>query len=193
MFDERASAIYLPPGAHADRHRARRRSRRSSSRRRRRPAARPRWSRPAEVEVNARGKGNYAREVHNVFVTDAQRQAADGRRDLQSARATGAATRRTSTTARDGEPVLEEVYYYRVSPPQGFGQQMLYTDRRRKHHAHREGRRRGAAALRLSPGLGAARLQAVLPLGDGRRRAQARRCTRIPRTRGCIRLGPERG
>jgi 5-deoxy-glucuronate isomerase len=28
---------------------------------------------------------------------------------------------------RDGEPVLEEVYYYRVSPPQGFGQQMLYT------------------------------------------------------------------
>ena len=28
---------------------------------------------------------------------------------------------------RDGEPVLEEVYYYRISPPQGFGQQMLYT------------------------------------------------------------------
>ena len=28
---------------------------------------------------------------------------------------------------RDGEPVLEEVYYYRVSPPHGFGQQMLYA------------------------------------------------------------------
>ena len=29
---------------------------------------------------------------------------------------------------RDGEPVLEEVYYYRVDPAHGFGQQMLYTE-----------------------------------------------------------------
>jgi len=28
---------------------------------------------------------------------------------------------------RDGEPKLEEVYYYRIDPPQGFGHQMLYT------------------------------------------------------------------
>jgi 5-deoxy-glucuronate isomerase len=28
---------------------------------------------------------------------------------------------------RDGEPKLEEIYYYRIDPPQGFGHQMLYT------------------------------------------------------------------
>jgi 5-deoxy-glucuronate isomerase len=28
---------------------------------------------------------------------------------------------------RDGEPTLEELYYFRVDPPQGFGHQMLYT------------------------------------------------------------------
>ena len=69
VFDERASAIYLPPGvvltvtaetpleailfstpAPAGGHAA--------------------VMRPEGVEVNARGKGNYAREVHNVFVTD---------------------------------------------------------------------------------------------------------------------------
>jgi len=28
---------------------------------------------------------------------------------------------------RDGEPVLEEVYYYRLDPRYGFGHQMIYT------------------------------------------------------------------
>jgi 5-deoxy-glucuronate isomerase len=28
---------------------------------------------------------------------------------------------------RDGEPRLEEVYHYRIDPPQGFGHQTLYT------------------------------------------------------------------
>ena len=82
---------------------------------------------PEDIRVNARGRGNYAREVHDIFVTDSARAADHGGRDVQSRRATGAATRRTSTTARDGEPVLEEVYYFRIDPPQGFGQQMLYT------------------------------------------------------------------
>jgi 5-deoxy-glucuronate isomerase len=41
---------------------------------------------------------------------------------------------------RDGEPTLEEVYYYRVDPPQGFGQQMLYTtDGECVTHAVRDG------------------------------------------------------
>ena len=29
---------------------------------------------------------------------------------------------------RNGEPFLEEVYYYRVEPSHGFGHQMLYTE-----------------------------------------------------------------
>ncbi len=28
---------------------------------------------------------------------------------------------------RDGEPALEEIYHFRISPSQGFGQQVLYT------------------------------------------------------------------
>lgn len=41
---------------------------------------------------------------------------------------------------RDGEPALEEVYYYRVDPPQGFRQQMLYTnDGESAVHAVRDG------------------------------------------------------
>jgi 5-deoxy-glucuronate isomerase len=51
---------------------------------------------------------------------------------------------------RDGEPVLEEVYYYRVSPPQGFGQQMLYTPTASARPTPCRTATR-AAALRLSP------------------------------------------
>jgi len=41
---------------------------------------------------------------------------------------------------KDGEVVLEEVYYYRVSPPHGFGQQMLYTTDGECHtHTVRDG------------------------------------------------------
>ena len=29
---------------------------------------------------------------------------------------------------RDGEPTLEEMYYFTIDPPQGFGQQILYTN-----------------------------------------------------------------
>jgi len=28
---------------------------------------------------------------------------------------------------KNGEPILEEIYYYRVDPPQGFGHQMQYS------------------------------------------------------------------
>src|SRR5262249_26824738 len=47
-------------------------------------------------------------------------------------------------------------------------------DRGRVHDAHDPRRRRRAAALRLSPGLVAARLHAVLPVGDGGRGTPAR-------------------
>src|SRR5438552_2106397 len=41
---------------------------------------------------------------------------------------------------RDGEPVLEEVYHYRIDPPQGFGVQMLYSaDGESITHAVRDG------------------------------------------------------
>ena len=65
---ERATAMYLPPGVRADR------ERRDADRGRadlgvRLPAGgAPALVRPDDVRVNARGRGNYAREVHDIFV-----------------------------------------------------------------------------------------------------------------------------
>ncbi len=82
---------------------------------------------PEDVRVNARGRGTYAREVHDIFVNDAHV------RRLMVGETFNPAGHWSSFPphkhdGRDGEPTLEEVYYYRVDPPQGFGQQMLYTN-----------------------------------------------------------------
>ena len=75
---------------------------------------------------------------------------------------------------RDGEPTLEEVYYFRVNPPQGFGHQMLYTaDGESVTHTVRDGDvvllPYGYHPVSSPPGY-----RSLLPLGDGRRGAQAR-------------------
>ena len=51
--------------------------------------------------------------------------------------------------------MLEEVYYFTIDPPQGFGQQMLYTNDGESAAHSVARRRRGAAAVRLSPGVAA--------------------------------------
>ena len=128
---------------------------------------------PGDVRVNARGQGNYAREVHDIFVTD-PREANDGGRNVQPGRATGAAFHRTNTTAETANRCSKRCITIRISPPQGFGQQLIYTADGECAIARRPGRRRGAAAVRLSSGVVAARLPAVLLVGDGRRRTKAR-------------------
>jgi 5-deoxy-glucuronate isomerase len=125
VFDQRASAVYVPPGAvltvTAET-----------------PLEAILFSTPAPaggraaatgpdaVEVAARGKGTYAREVHNVLVTDphAKRLMVG---ETFNPPGHWSSYPPHKHDGRDGEPVLEEVYYYRLSPPQGFGQQMLYT------------------------------------------------------------------
>src|SRR5215208_996107 len=126
VFDERASGIYLPPGvpltvtaetpleailfstpAPAGGHAA--------------------VVRPEAVEVAPRGKGNYEREVHNIFVTDANvKRLMVG--ETFNPPGNWSSYPPHKHDGRDGEPVLEEVYYYRISPPQGFGQQLMYTN-----------------------------------------------------------------
>ena len=126
VFEERASAVYLPPGttltvtaetqleailvstpapagghAHA--------------------------TGPDGVEVNARGKGNYSREVHNVFVTDPHAKRIMVGETINPP-GNWSSYPPHKHDGKDGEPVLEEVYYYRISPPQGFGQQLMYTN-----------------------------------------------------------------
>ena len=125
VFEERACAVYVPPGeavtvsAGSD-------------------LEAILVSTPAEtggapavvsgdaVRVNARGRDIYAREVHDIFVTDGHAQR------LMVGETFNPPGHWSSFPphkhdGRDGEPVLEEIYYFRIAPPQGFGQQMLYT------------------------------------------------------------------
>jgi 5-deoxy-glucuronate isomerase len=125
VFDERGSGLYLPPGAQLTVHAET-------------PLEAILFSAPvaaggkagvvtpAQVEVNARGKGNFSREVHNLFVTDPHaKKLMVG--ETFNPPGNWSSYPPHKHDGKDGEPVLEEVYYYRVSPPQGFGQQMLYT------------------------------------------------------------------
>ncbi len=79
-----------------------------------------------QVRIQQRGKGNYRREVHDIFVGDPYAQR------LLVGETFNPAGHWSSYPphkhdGRDGEPRLEEVYHYRVDPPQGFGHQSLYT------------------------------------------------------------------
>jgi 5-deoxy-glucuronate isomerase len=125
VFDERASALYLPPGA-------------TLTVTAEAPLEAVLFSTPApagghatvigpdKIEVNERGKGNYSRQVHNVFVSDPHvKRLMVG--ETINPPGNWSSYPPHKHDGRDGEPVLEEVYYYRVSPSQGFGQQMLYT------------------------------------------------------------------
>ena len=125
VFEERASAVYAPPdepitivpasefegivvSTPAQR------------------AGRPALVSPSDVRVNARGRGNYAREVHDIFVTDVSAQRIMVGETFNPA-GHWSSYPPHKHDGKDGEPVLEEVYYFRIDPAQGFGQQLLYT------------------------------------------------------------------
>jgi 5-deoxy-glucuronate isomerase len=138
VFRDRASAVYLPPGdALAIEATAPFEAVAFSV-----PApagGTPAFVGPDQVQVMARGRANYSREVHNIFVDDPHV------RRLMVGETFNPAGNWSSFPphkhdGRDGEPTLEEVYYFRVDPPQGFGQQMLYTtDGECVTHAVRDG------------------------------------------------------
>lgn len=82
---------------------------------------------PDQVQVNMRGRGIYTREVHNIFVDDPHaRRLMVGETFNPPGHWSSYPPHKHD--GRDGEPTLEEVYYYRVDPPQGFGQQLMYTN-----------------------------------------------------------------
>jgi 5-deoxy-glucuronate isomerase len=82
---------------------------------------------PNDVTVNARGRGIYAREVHDLFVRDpfAKRLMVG---ETFNPPGHWSSFPPHKHDGRNGEPRLEEVYHYRVSPAHGFGHQMLYTE-----------------------------------------------------------------
>ena len=94
---------------------------------------------PEQVVVNARGRGIYTREVHNIFVDDPHaRRLMVGETFNPPGHWSSYPPHKHD--GQNGEPTLEEVYYYRVDPPQGFGQQMLYTNQGETAvHAVRDG------------------------------------------------------
>jgi 5-deoxy-glucuronate isomerase len=81
---------------------------------------------PDQVRVTPRGRDSYAREVHDIFVTDPHaRRLMVGETFNPPGHWSSYPPHKHD--GRDGEPKLEEVYYYRIDPPQGFGHQMLYA------------------------------------------------------------------
>lgn len=138
VFEERASAVYLPAGAPLDIDvdvaiEAVLYSTPAPD------GGRAAAARPDDVRVNQRGKDGFTREVHDIFVTDPHvRRLMVGETFNPPGHWSSFPPHKHD--GRDGEPVLEEVYYYRVNPPQGFGQQMLYTaDGECQTHTVRDG------------------------------------------------------
>jgi 5-deoxy-glucuronate isomerase len=125
VFSERATAMYVPPGTEMVVHAESPLEAIVFS-----TAADtgnpPAMVTPDGVKVAARGRGHYTREVHNICVDDphATRLMVG---ETFNPPGNWSSFPPHKHDGRDGEPVLEEVYYYRVDPPQGFGQQMLYT------------------------------------------------------------------
>ncbi len=82
---------------------------------------------PGEVQVNDRGRDGYTRQVHDIFVRDPHVQR------LMVGETFNPPGHWSSFPphkhdGRNGETALEEVYYYRLDPPGGFGHQMMYTN-----------------------------------------------------------------
>ncbi len=81
---------------------------------------------PADVEVNTRGRGAYTREVHDIFVRDPHvRRLMVG--ETFNPPGNWSSFPPHKHDGRNGEASLEEIYYFRLDPPQGFGHQVLYT------------------------------------------------------------------
>jgi 5-deoxy-glucuronate isomerase len=125
VFQERATAIYLPPGMPLDVHATAPLEAILIAT----PAdagGRAALVTPADVQPTPRGRGSYAREVHNIFVDDPHaRRLIVG--ETFNPPGNWSSYPPHKHDGVDGEPVLEEVYHFRIDPPQGFGHQLLYT------------------------------------------------------------------
>ena len=93
---------------------------------------------PRDVVVVERGADLYRREVRNLFTTDPH-----ARRLMvgETVNATGhwSSYPPHKHDGQDGELRLEEMYYYRVNPPDGFGVHLSYTASEAATHQVRDG------------------------------------------------------
>jgi 5-deoxy-glucuronate isomerase len=90
------------------------------------PGGVPALRTPADIPVQHRGKPGYERDVRDIFVGDPHaRRLVVG--ETINAPGNWSSYPPHKHDGRNGEPVFEEVYYYRIDPPNGFGLQALYT------------------------------------------------------------------
>ena len=120
VFEDRASAVYLPSGTAVVGHRADAdgaRARRDARRRHHRAArtSRPSSARPRSSCTTAANRAGNARCTTSSPTRCRPSACSSARRSRPAG--SGRRSRRTSTTARDGEPALEEVYYFRCDRP----------------------------------------------------------------------------
>src|SRR5262249_22844576 len=129
VFDTPASAVYLPPGtaigvtAHEDTDLALITTVDCHLE----EGGEPTFIGPDDVTVNRRGKPGWQRDVHDV-VTDrvAAQQLIVGETFNEPGQWSSYPPHKHDGT--NGEPALEEVYYYRFDHPPGFGFKGLYDE-----------------------------------------------------------------
>jgi 5-deoxy-glucuronate isomerase len=128
VFSDRASALYLPPRVGLTvTAKTRLEAILVSTPLAPRDGAAPVFVGPDQVRVNPRGRGMYAREVHDIFFDDPHVQR------LMVGETFNPAGNWSSYPPHkhdgvDGESRLEEIYHFRIDPPQGFAYQALYTE-----------------------------------------------------------------
>jgi len=138
VFDEPATAVYLPPGtsievtAHA--HTELALAATVGGELHAPPGVAPEIIEPAAVVIHDRGRPGWQRQVHDVIADHVAAQR------LLVGETFNAAGEWSSFPPHkhdggDGEPALEEVYYYRFDRRDGFGFQGLYTDAGPGHEA----------------------------------------------------------
>jgi len=125
VFAERATALYLPPGvpvtvAAQSLLEAILVSTPATA------GGRPALIGPDAIRIQARGRENFRRDVHDLFVDDtcAQRLMVGETLNPPGHWSSYPPHKHDGT---DGEPRLEELYYFRLDPPHGFGVQALYA------------------------------------------------------------------
>lgn len=131
VFADRATALYLPPKTElsvtaSTRLEAILVSAPPANHGEARPNARPALVRPGDVQVKPRGRDDYARDVHDIFVDDpfASRLMVG---ETFNPPGHWSSYPPHKHDGGDGEPRLEEVYHFRIDPPHGFAHQELYT------------------------------------------------------------------
>ena len=129
VFDERASAVYLAPGTSVDVHtRAGTElalARTVGCRLVASAGTAPVAVRPDGVVVHRRGRAGWQRDVHDVVADSVPAQCLIVGETFNEPGAWSSFPPHKHDGA-DGEPALEEVYYFRFDRPSGFGFQGLY-------------------------------------------------------------------